>query len=217
MKYGHTPILPWSPNCNHDDDDVFLTNTDIFKGKRVIYTEKLDGENTSCFRNKIHARSEDGYGRAWQSYMQKYYAAFSSDIPEGMQICGECVYATHSITYQTLPTCYFVFAIFVDGMSLSWNDVVMWSDLLGLDTVPVVPDMPPFLHEVPIPSKSAFGDTCEGYVVRNIEAYPVFEMEQNMGKAVRSHHVKTDVHWTKTWKKAQFTEDPIERLFRKRG
>jgi sugar phosphate isomerase/epimerase len=44
MKYPHTPILPWSPNHLHDADDEFHQNVDCFKGKHVIYTEKLDGE-----------------------------------------------------------------------------------------------------------------------------------------------------------------------------
>ena len=215
MKYPHTPILPWSPNHIYDDDDVFIHDISPFKGKRLVYTEKLDGEGTSCYRNKIHARSEDGYGKAWQSYMIRYHSIFANDIPEGMQICGEYMYATHSIIYTSLPTCFFVFAIFVNGTSLSWKEVLEWCDLLGLDHVPVICEGG--IEEKPIPSKSTFGDTCEGYVVRNIEAYKCDDYMSNIAKAVRLNHVKTDVHWTKTWTKTEFTEDPIERLLRKRN
>ena len=215
MKYFHTPILPWSPNHLHDDDDVFIHDITPFKSKKLVWTEKLDGENTSCFRNKIHARSEDGYGEAHQSYMKRYYSSFAYDIPDGMQICGENVYAIHSITYQTLPTCFFVFGIFVEGVSLSWESVLEWCELLGLDHVPVIHEGP--IEERPIPSKSIFGDTCEGYVVRNVEAFQCNDAFNNMGKSVRAHHVKTDIHWKKTWKPAHFIEDPIDRLFRKKG
>lgn len=52
---------------------------------------------------------------------------------------------------------------------------------------------------------------CEGFVIRNSEGYttnggiiPTAENEfNNLMKLVRKKHVKTDVHWTKTWKPAK--------------
>lgn len=54
----------------------------------------------------------------------------------------------------------------------------------------------------------------EGFVVRNKHAFqtnngdlPVEENEfDNLFKLVRSSHVKTDVHWSKTWKPAQLVD-----------
>lgn len=89
--------------------------------------------------------------------------------------------------------------------------------MLGLDTVPLIPEAPDTIVNIPIPGKSAFGDTCEGYVVRNSMAFPMSEFPLNIGKSVRKNHVKTDTHWTKTWKPAKFVDDPIERLIRIRS
>lgn len=54
----------------------------------------------------------------------------------------------------------------------------------------------------------------EGFVIRNMEGFetnggrlPVAPNEfNNLFKLVRASHVKTDVHWTKTWKPASLTD-----------
>lgn len=46
-KYPRTPHLPWSPGATKDD--VRCINTEIFTGKRVVITEKMDGENTTLY------------------------------------------------------------------------------------------------------------------------------------------------------------------------
>ena len=111
MKYPKTPHLPWSPGKNDDKEDKVLQNTDHFLGVPVIYLEKLDGECTTCSRHGIHARSEDSITSPWQTYMARMHACFQYKIPEGMFICGECMYATHSIFYENLPSCFFVFCV----------------------------------------------------------------------------------------------------------
>ena len=50
-----------------------------------------------------------------------------------------------------------------------------------------------------IPEKSFFGNICEGYVVRNIEAFHISDFARNVAKCVRENHVQTDEHWTKNW------------------
>lgn len=57
-------------------------------------------------------------------------------------------------------------------------------------------------------------DCCEGLVIRNANGYktnegllPVAANEfDNLFKLVRASHVKTDVHWTKTWEPATLTD-----------
>lgn len=58
VKYSRTHHLPWSPGLT--DDDRVMPSLDAFIGQRVIVTEKMDGENTSMYRDNIHARSLDG-------------------------------------------------------------------------------------------------------------------------------------------------------------
>lgn len=213
MKYEKTYHLPWSESLQNDDR--MLPNISCFDGKTVVYLEKMDGENTACSSHGIHARSEDGYGKPWQTYMKKLYSCFSHEIPEGMTIFGENVYAVHSIEYNSLSTCFFVFAILDVDRWLSWDDTVTISSVLGLDTVPEITRGT--LFKLPIPHKSAFGPIIEGYVVRNVDDYKLNDFQTNVAKVVRKNHVQTDIHWTKTWRPAKFIEDPIERFFRKRG
>ena len=48
-KYPRTFHIPGSPGAT--SDDKILKSLDHFKGKRVIITEKMDGENTSLYRD----------------------------------------------------------------------------------------------------------------------------------------------------------------------
>lgn len=59
------------------------------------------------------------------------------------------------------------------------------------------------------------GKSCsEGFVIRNSDSYDQNEGSikvagnefNNLFKLVRAKHVKTDVHWTKTWKPAKLTD-----------
>lgn len=52
MKYPRTPHLLYSPGFSKDD--IQLESDDHFIGMNIIITEKLDGENTSLYYNKIH-------------------------------------------------------------------------------------------------------------------------------------------------------------------
>jgi len=212
MKLPRIWHLEWSENLQNDDRR--LPDQSCFDGKENVYTEKLDGEGTGCSKDFIHARSEDGYGKPWQHYMKKLYSCFAPNIPEGMIVYGENVYAIHSIGYDSLPTCFFVFAILYKEEWLSWEETVFTSELLGLDTVPEITRGP--LFKLPCPKKSFFGTTCEGYVIRNVLSYKKDDFQTNIAKMVRKNHVQTDsVHWTQNWKPAKFIEDPIERLYRK--
>ena len=211
MKYARTYHLTWTKSATKDDK--ILSNIDSFKNKELIYLEKLDGENQVLSRKSIHARSEDGFGKPWQTYMTRFWNIIRYDIPEDMYICGESLYAIHSIEYQTLPTCFFVFGILVGENYLGWDEVKYWCELLGLDTVPEI--YKGEICELPIPNKSNFGKVCEGYVVRNFNEFKWNDFKDNVAKVVRENHVQTNERWETNWKKATFSEDPIERLLRK--
>jgi len=211
MKYPKTYHFPWSESLQNDDR--MLPDIHCFDGKNLVYTEKLDGECTCCTNSYIHARSEDGYGKPWQSYMKKLYSCFYHNIPDNMKIYGENVYAIHSIKYDSLPTCFFVFGVLFDNEWLCWEDVISISNMLGLDTVPIIDYGP--LVQLPKPKESAFGPICEGYVARNILSYKKDDFQTNVAKYVRKNHVQTDRHWTETWEPAKFIEEPTERLYRK--
>lgn len=201
MKYPRTFHLPWSQG--NTADDIKLIDLHHFKDKMLIYTEKLDGENTVMSRDTIHARSEDGdYNAPWQTYVKSLWASIRHTIPEDMYICGENMYAVHSIEYQELNSHFYVFMIIRDNKVLSWPETVVWCINLGLTPVPLI-TMTKGIQDLSIPKQSEYGTICEGYVVRNYEEFPVDLFGWNVAKCVRENHVQTDEHWTKNWKKAE--------------
>ena len=57
VKYPRTAHLPWSPGATADD--IYQGKLSSFEGKYVVVTEKMDGENTTLYRDYMHARSVD--------------------------------------------------------------------------------------------------------------------------------------------------------------
>jgi len=56
VKYPRTPHLPWSEGAS--EDDIQLINAEMFEGKNVVVTEKLDGEN--CLGEDTVITTQDG-------------------------------------------------------------------------------------------------------------------------------------------------------------
>ena len=52
-KFPKILHLPWSPGVS--DDDKILDTFSHFEGQEIVVTEKLDGENTSLYREYIHS------------------------------------------------------------------------------------------------------------------------------------------------------------------
>ena len=163
----------------------------------VVVTEKLDGENTTLYRDYLHARSIAYHPHPSRDWVKRLQAHIGPDIPENFRICGENLFAKHTIFYKSLPTYFFAFAIFQDDLCLSWDETVEWSQLLGLTTVPLL--YRGTWDEAKIKSCwrqiSVFGADQEGYVVRNANAFELLDFQQNVAKYVRAQHVQTSQHW----------------------
>lgn len=196
QKYPRTPHLPSSPGAT--DDDKVLDSLECFIGKEVVVTEKLDGENSSLYVNHSHARSLDSQMHPSRSWLRQMHASFKHEIPEGWRICGENLYAKHSIHYSNLPSYFFVFGIYNDkNICLSWDDTKEWCSLMDLCTVPEL--YRGIWNEEYIKSLwkglSVFGGEGEGYVVRVVEAFHYDEFWTHVAKHVREGHVTTSAHW----------------------
>ena len=57
MKYPRTYHLPYSPGATKDDKKLQAGWFEYFKDKYVVFTEKLDGENTAMTAQDVYARS----------------------------------------------------------------------------------------------------------------------------------------------------------------
>lgn len=195
VKYPRTFHLPYSPGTTSDDKK--LVNDLDFVNSEVLMTEKLDGENTNMTFDRIWARSVDSKDHPSRNWVNSFWNQLKYDIPNDMRICGENVYAKHSIHYKKLPTYFFVFSIWRYDECLSWEDTLEWCELLGLTTVPVLyrgiysKDMVTTLASM----NSVFGGDREGIVVRKPNSFTRDSFSTNLTKWVRKGHVQTDKHW----------------------
>ncbi|KIF06359.1 kinase, partial [Streptomyces sp. RSD-27] len=96
--YPRTAHLPWSPGATADD--VRAGGTQALAGREVVVTEKLDGENTTLYPDGLHARSLDSGHHPSRTWVKGLQGRIGARIPAGRRICGENLYARHSLGYE---------------------------------------------------------------------------------------------------------------------
>jgi hypothetical protein len=191
-KYPRTPHLPWSPGASSDDLVAGVPNT--FLQADVVVTEKLDGENTTLYRDWVHARSVDSRHHPSRNWVKALQGEIGYQIPEGYRICGENMYARHSIAYEDLASYFYVFSVWDEtNLCLSWTETKEWAELLGLEVVPTVYEGP--WDQSQVEGLSFDTSAMEGYVVRSAAAFPFESFGEHIAKWVRTGHVQTDDHW----------------------
>ena len=195
IKHPRTPHLPWSPGVG--SDDKVIQDLSVLKScKNYVISEKMDGENTSLTRDNCYARSLDSTHHESRSLVKALWAGLRfnevfTEYPD-LRICGENMYAVHSIAYENLESHFLVHSIWVGKTCLSWEDTVALCKKLGLSTVPVsyygpALDLIPGVWKVP--------EDSEGYVVRDAGEFTLDEFHLRVAKYVRANHVQTDEHW----------------------
>ena len=195
FKYPRTPHLPWSPGATKDD--VRCVSTDIFTGKNVVITEKMDGENSTLYNDHTHARSIDSRHHSSRDWLKRLHATIAHDIPKEWRICGENLYARHSISYENLNSYFYGFSIWNEkNICLSWSESIEWFDVLGVDTPPVL--YQGVWNEELVKSINVDVKTVEGYVVRLEGEFHYSCFNESVAKWVRTGHVQTDTHWMHT-------------------
>jgi predicted kinase len=190
--YPRTRHLPWSPGATADD--LRVTDLSGLRGRDVVVTEKLDGENTTLYADGLHARSLDSAHHPSRTWVKALQARIGHAIPEGWRVCGENMYARHSIAYDDLESWFYGFSVWdADGRCLDWDRTVAFLRALG----------------VPVPRvlwRGVFDERAlralrldpvrqEGYVVRVVDGFGAEEFGQRVAKWVRAGHVRTDTHW----------------------
>lgn len=194
VKYPRTHHLPWSPGMH--DDDRRIASMASFEGRRVIVTEKMDGENTSLYTTGMHARSIDSRHHVSRDWVKNMWSQICMDIPKEWRLCGENLFAQHSIVYEDLISYFFGFSIWSErNVCLSWDDTQEWFDLLGIASVPVLYDG--IYDEKFIRSlyREHDWEKREGYVIRIADAFDYSQFRSCVGKFVRKGHIQTTKHW----------------------
>ncbi|MEV7612666.1 RNA ligase family protein [Streptomyces sp. NPDC089799] len=190
--YPRTPHLPWSPGAT--SDDVRAGDLAGFAGREVVVTEKLDGENTTLYADGLHARSLDSGHHPSRAWVKGLQGRIGDRIPDGWRVCGENMYARHSLPYEDLDSWFYGFSVWDGtGRCLGWDATVRFLRALG---VPV----PRVLWRGVFDERALRRlrlDTArqEGYVVRTVEGFGQAEFGRRVAKWVRTGHVRTDTHW----------------------
>ena len=214
-KYPRTYHLPWSPGTTSDDKKLSGNWFDNYKGKEIVITEKLDGENNVINHYDVFARSHGAPTRSpWSINLWGKDGIFSKvfdKIGEDEWVYGENLYGEHSIHYDRIDAYWYIFAVRDNKRYIwySWDDVCTMSEILKQPTVPLLwrgvietEEQLKTLVNSLVTLPSAYGDTREGVVVRIADEFPIDEFSKSVCKWVRPNHVQTDEHWTKHWKKA---------------
>lgn len=194
FKYPSTSYHPMTPG--RDPNDKVLDTTKHFEGKRVIITEKMDGENASLYREWYHARSLDSRHHPSRDWIKKYWSEIRHDIPRDWRICGENLYAEHSIAYDSLETYFYGFSVWNENnIRLAWDNCLEWFHLLNITPVPVLYDGI-YSDGVVVDAWNTLDiGKQEGIVISLAGEIPYEEFTTSVCKLVRPNHVQTSEHW----------------------
>jgi predicted kinase len=190
-RYPRTPHLPWSPGAT--EDDVRVGDLSGLAGREVVVTEKLDGENTTLYPDGLHARSLDSAHHPSRTWVKALHGRIAAAIPAGWRICGENVYARHSIAYRELSSWFYAFSVWNGDYCLGWDDTVRFARRLGIPVPPVL--WRGVFDERAVRALRLDTTRQEGYVVRTVDGFGRTEFPARMAKWVRPAHVRTDQHW----------------------
>ncbi|MFI6286894.1 RNA ligase family protein [Streptomyces sp. NPDC051018] len=194
--YPRTPHLPWSPGVSPDDVRIGDALGGLL-GREVVVTEKLDGENTTLYGDGMHARSPDSAHHPSRAWVKALQGRIAHAIPEGWRVCGENMYARHSLAYDGLDGFFYGFSVWDGrGRCLDWDGTVRFLRGLGIP-VPRVLWRGTLDKRAERALRALRLDTArqEGYVVRTADGFAAGEFGARVAKWVRAGHVGTDKHW----------------------
>lgn len=200
VKYPRTLHMPFSRGVSSDDKMLSYDKLyELYSGKQVLITEKLDGECTTLYKDYSHARSLDSNHHPSRDWVKRFHSEIAHNIPEGWRVCGENVFAKHSISYDNLDSYFYGFSIWDENNNcLSTDETEEWFQLLGIVHAPILSycilygnwvDGIQDLAEVVVENGR------EGIVMRNRESFHYNDFKHNVVKYVRENHVQTSDHW----------------------
>ncbi|CAM5334750.1 hypothetical protein SAVIM338S_00972 [Streptomyces avidinii] len=189
--YPRTPHLPWSPGAT--SDDVRTAGTGALAGREVVVTEKLDGENTTLYADGLHARSLDSGHHPSRAWVKGLQSRIGPGIPAGLRVCGENLYARHSLAYEELDSWFYGFSVWDGDRCLDWDRTVRFLRGLGVPGPRVL--WRGVFDERALRRLRIDTSRQEGYVVRTVAGFERGDFGRCVAKWVRGGHVTTDTHW----------------------
>lgn len=177
-------------------DDKVLKNTGIFDEQIVVVTEKMDGENTTIYSDGFHARSIDSKHHNSRDWIARIQSEIGYRMPKDWRICGENLFAKHSIEYFELPSYFLAFSVWNEkNICLSWEDTKEFLSNLDLKHPRVLYEG--IWNEKKIKELIKYLDfeKQEGFVVRKATSFKYEDFPNSVAKFVRKNHVNTNEHW----------------------
>ncbi|MFG2874442.1 RNA ligase family protein [Streptomyces sp. NPDC048337] len=190
--YPRTPHLPWSPGVGGDDVRAAAGLAGLV-GREVVVTEKLDGENTTLYADGLHARSLDSGHHPSRAWVKGLQGRIGAGIPAGQRVCGENLYARHSLPYEDLDSWFYGFSVWDGDRCLDWDRTVTFLRGLGVPAPRVL--WRGVFDERALRRLRVDTTRQEGYVVRTVDGFALPDFGRCVAKWVRGGHVQTDTHW----------------------
>lgn len=182
IKYPRTYHVHWSKGTK---DDKTLADDKQFQGKEVVVTVKMDGENTTMYKDYIHARSIESGTHESRNWVKGLWSQKAWQLSEGMRVCGENLYAKHSVQYNELPSYFMVFSIWFNLRCLSWDETEFYTSALDME---IVPPMYRGIYDqekiMSIYEKQYKGHGCEGFVIRLADEFNYGDFRKSVAKYV---------------------------------
>lgn len=198
-KYPRTLHVPFS--MGRSNDDKVLDNLDHFIGKEIVITEKMDGECTTLYPDYYsHARSLDSANHPSRDWIKSFHSEFAHEMLPGSRICGENLYAKHSIEYNDLESYFYGFSLWhsnTEGFDwcFCWDSTKYHFQDLGITLVPEI-WRGTFDEKVVKALAAGIDDsTSEGFVIRTAIGFRYDVFDRHVAKYVRANHVHSDDHW----------------------
>lgn len=198
-KYPRTYHFGWSAGVA--SDDKLLRSILAMVGRRMIGTVKLDGENTTLYADAMHARSLDSKHNFTRDEVKAFWSRIKHEIPDLWRICGENMWAVHSIEYLDLLHVFYGFSVWDEtNTALPWDDATTFNtlgifDMLGIQPVETVYDGVFDEAAMKRIGEEVIASGQEGVVFRVADAIPYRDFPSLAAKVVRKGHVQTTQHW----------------------
>lgn len=195
-QYPATPHLPWSETIGVNG--VVAGDPSCLIGKEVVVTEKMDGENTTMYSDKLHGKFIDSPYHPSRTWAHGLHSTLRFKINDSQRICGENVFWVKSIIYTALPSYFLVLTIWENDICFSWDDTVGICNKLDMDTPPVL--YRGEYNEELISSlyNESQRDIMEGYVVRATESFSTDNFDKNVFQFKREAGDGSDLDWIRT-------------------
>lgn len=170
------------------------------KNNHNFFANGILVHNCTMYNDHLHARSLDSIGGKDRDWVKGLWGKISYLLDDNMRICGENLFAFHSIEYTDLSSYFHMFSMWIDMKCLSWDETEEFAKILSLETVPVFYRGIYNKDKIINAFKSWDSDNhAEGYVIRLAGEFNYADFRKSIAKYVkpefRQKVNESHTHW----------------------